>query len=84
MESVDQVNRALIDRARRIIRERFVEGRHHVGAAIRTRAGRVYAAVHLEATVGRVAVCAEACALGIAAAEGDTEIDCIVARTQLN
>ncbi len=83
MEALDQVNRVLVDRARRIISERFVEGRHHVGAAIRTRAGRVYAAVHLEATVGRVAVCAEACALGMAATEGDTEVDCVVAVNRL-
>ena len=79
MKALDQVNRVLIDHARRIISERFVEGRHHVGAAIRTRVGRIFAAVHLEATVGRVAVCAEACALGIAATEGDTEVECVVA-----
>lgn len=79
MDAMDRDGRALIDRAQRIIRERFVEGRHHVGAAIRTKAGRIFAAVHLEATVGRIAVCAEACALGMAAAEGDTAIDCVVA-----
>ena len=36
--------------------------------------------MHLEATVGRIALCAEAVALGRAATEaGDTEVDTIVA-----
>jgi cytidine deaminase len=35
--------------------------------------------VHLEAYVGRIAVCAEAVAIGMAAAKGDTEIETIVA-----
>lgn len=37
------------------------------------------AAVHLEANVGRVAVCAEALALGLAVAAGDGTIETIVA-----
>jgi cytidine deaminase len=39
----------------------------------------VFSAVHLEAHVGRVAVCAEAVAIGMGAAVGDTEIETIVA-----
>jgi cytidine deaminase len=69
----------LIDAARKIIARRYREGYHHIGAALRTRSGRVFAAVHLEANVGRIAVCAEAVAIGMAAAEGDTSIDTIVA-----
>ena len=52
---------------------------HHVGAALRTKSGKIFSAVHLEAYVVRVAVCAEAIAIGIVAAEGDTEIETIVA-----
>jgi cytidine deaminase len=70
---------ALIAEARRIIAARFKEGWHHVGCALRTRSGRVFSAVHLEAYVGRVAVCAEAVALGMGAAAGDTEVEAIVA-----
>jgi cytidine deaminase len=46
---------------------------------MRTRSGRVFQAVHLEAFVGRVAVCAEAVAIGMGAADGDTDIETIVA-----
>ena len=69
----------LIQRARDLIAERQEEGRHHIAAAVRTATGRTFAAVHLEATVGRVAVCAEAVALGMAAAAGDTELLLVVA-----
>ncbi len=70
---------ALIEAARTIIRARFRPHRHQVGAAIRTRAGVIYAAVNLGANVDRVSVCAEAIALGMAAAEGDTELAAVVA-----
>ena len=69
----------LIARAREIIDRLFVPGRHHVGAAVRTASGRVYAAVHLEANVGRIAVCAEAVALGKAISEGERAFDTVVA-----
>ena len=58
--------------------KRYKKGFHHVGAALRMKSGKEYAAVHLEAYVGRIAVCAEAIALGMAAADGDTKIDTIV------
>jgi cytidine deaminase len=46
---------------------------------VRTRSGRIWTGVHLEAYVGRIAVCAEAVALGRAITEGDTEITTVVA-----
>jgi cytidine deaminase len=69
---------ALIDAARQIITERYLENRHHIGAAVRTRSGRVHTAVHLDTYVGRASVCAEAIAIGKALAEGDSDFDCIV------
>lgn len=72
----------LLEAARSIISARFKEDYHHVGAALRTRSGKTFAAVHLEATVGRIAVCAEAIALGMAAAAGDTEVETVVAVDQ--
>ncbi len=69
----------LIEKARLIIRKRYKEGCHHVGAALRTQSGKEFASVHIEAYVGRITVCAEAIAIGMAAAYGDTEIDTIVA-----
>lgn len=72
----------LIADARAIIAKRFIQDYHHIGAALRTRSGKVFAAVHLEAYIGRIAVCAEAIAIGMAAAEGDTDIETIVAVNQ--
>jgi len=71
---------ALIAVARSLILARFEPDRHAVGCALRTRAGRIHAGVHLECHVGRVAVCAEAVAIGRAATEGDGHaIETIVA-----
>jgi cytidine deaminase len=69
---------ALIDSARHAIAKLYKENRHHIGSALRTKAGRVYTAVHLDTYVGRASVCAEAVALGRALAEGETEIASIV------
>ena len=77
--ALTESERALVAAARDLTTQRFKEGWHHIACALRTRSGRVYRAVHLEATVGRIAVCAEAVAIGMAAADGDTEIDTIVA-----
>lgn len=71
---------AIVAAARDAIRRRYRAGWHVVGAALRTRSGKVFTGVHLEADVGRIAVCAEAIALGRAATEaGDTDIESIVA-----
>jgi cytidine deaminase len=79
MTTLNNKDLALIGEARAIIAKRFKQDYHHVGAALRTRSGKVFAAVHLEAYVGRIAVCAEAVAIGMAAADGDTDIETIVA-----
>jgi len=76
---MDTSDRELLDLARKIIEQRYRENQHQIGAALQTKSGKVFTAVHLEATVGRIAVCAEAVALGMAAATGDTEIEMIVA-----
>ncbi|MEM1115344.1 MAG: cytidine deaminase [Bacteroidota bacterium] len=73
----------LLDAARDIIARRRREGIHEVGAALRTTSGATFAAVHLEAYVGRIAVCAEAVALGMAAATGDTDVEAVVAVNRL-
>ncbi len=78
-EVLNAADISLLDRARSIIALRQRQDWHHIGCAMRTRSGAVFAAVHLEAYVGRVAVCAEAIAVGMAAAAGDTDIAVIVA-----
>jgi cytidine deaminase len=75
MMTLTPQDHALVERARAVIRDRYREGWHCVGAALRTQHGLVFTGVHLEANVGRIAVCAEAVALGRAATEaGDTQI----------
>lgn len=76
---LSDADQALLGAARDVIVLRGKDGVHEVGAALRTASGATFAAVHLEAYVGRVAVCAEAVALGMAAASGDTEVEVIVA-----
>lgn len=69
----------LVDEARSIISKRYKEGWHSIGSAIRTKSGKIITAVHIEANVGRIAVCAEAVAIGKAISEGHDDFDTIVA-----
>ena len=69
----------LIEAASERIKLLYEEDKHHVGAALKTRSGKVVAAVHMEAYVGRITVCAEAVAIGKAISEGEKEFDTIVA-----
>jgi cytidine deaminase len=77
-----KADRDLVETAESIVRVRYVPRWNSVGAALRTQSGKTYAAVHLDAAVGRVAVCAEMIALGMAVAAGDGRIETIVAVTR--
>ncbi len=79
MNKADPKDRQLIEAAQAIIALRSKPESHEVGAALRTRSGRIFSAVNVKANVGRVSVCAEAIAIGMAAAAGDTDIERIVA-----
>ncbi len=83
MQENDHKQTELINAACQLIAKRFKPDYHEIGAALQTKSGHVFSAVHLEATVGRIAVCAEAIAIGMAAAAGDTEIEMIVAVNRL-
>jgi cytidine deaminase len=70
----------LIEAATAAIKQRYRNDWQEVGAALRTRTGKVFAGVNLDAYLGRMAVCAEAVALGRAFVElGDEGIETIVA-----
>src|ERR1700716_987882 len=70
----------LIEAARAAIKRRYRNDWQEVGAAMRTREGRIVTGVNLDAYLGRMAVCAEAVALGRANTHtGETGIDTIVA-----
>lgn len=70
----------LIEAATAAIEARYRNDWQEVGAALRTRDGRIVVGVNLDAYVGRGAVCAEAVAIGTALTEqGDKGIETIVA-----
>jgi cytidine deaminase len=80
MDELSDDDIALIESARAAIAARYRPDWHAVGAALRLRAGGVVTGVNLDANVGRVAVCAEAVALGRAVTEiGSSGIEAIVA-----
>ena len=77
---LSKADRELIAAATAAIKERYRYDWQEVGAALRTRAGKLYTGINLDAYLGRMAVCAEAVALGRAFVDlGDTGIDTIVA-----
>lgn len=70
----------LIAAARSVLRRRYRPRWQSVGAALRGGSGRIYTSVNLNAKyVGRVDVCAEAVAVGMAIAAGEKSLDSIVA-----
>jgi cytidine deaminase len=70
----------LIAAAQATIKRRYRGDWQEVGAALRTRSGKIFTGVNLDAYLGRMAVCAEAVALGNAVVDlGDAGIDTIVA-----
>jgi cytidine deaminase len=82
LEMTARPDQEIIQAAREIMERRYVPGKHCVGAAIRTKSGNLFVGVHVEAGCGRIAVCGEAIAIGVAATHGDTEISQIVAVTE--
>jgi cytidine deaminase len=73
-------DRELIAAASEAIKQRYRYDWQEVGAALRTRDGRIYTGVNLDAYLGRMAVCAEGVALVRAVTEvGETGIETIVA-----
>ena len=74
------VNDELVAAAKATLRLRFRPYWHVVAAALRTASGQIVTGIHLEAQVGRIAVCAEAIALGCAVAQfGTSDFTHIVA-----
>jgi len=69
----------LIEAARAVLLRHYRPFWHTVGAALRSRDGRIWTGIHLGATVGRLSICAEAVALGRAVMDGDASIECAVA-----
>ena len=78
--SLGKADKELVAAAIAAIKERYRDDWQEVGAALRTRSGTIFTGVNLDAYLGRMAVCAEAVALGRAVVDlGDAGIDTIVA-----
>jgi cytidine deaminase len=77
---LSKADKELIAAATTAIKQRYRNDWQEVGAALRTRSGQVFTGVNLDAYLGRMAVCAEAVALGRAFVDlGDAGIETIVA-----
>jgi cytidine deaminase len=72
-------DRDLIEAAREAIRQRYRNDWQEVGAALRTRDGRVVTGVNIDAYLGRMAVCAELAPSRAITEAGDKGIETIVA-----
>jgi cytidine deaminase len=73
-------DKELIAAATNAISQRYRNDWQEVGAAMRTRDGRIVTGVNIDAYIGRNAICAEAIAIGRAITEtGDHGIESIVA-----
>ena len=70
---------ALIAAANAVLERHYRTFWHTVAAAIRSQDGRIWTGLHIGTTVGRLAICAEAVALGRAILEGDGTIETAVA-----
>lgn len=81
METYELTNEdyQLIEAAKEKISSLYEDDKHHVGAAIRTSSGKIVSAVHIEAYIGRVTVCAEAITIGKSISDGEKDFDTIVA-----
>lgn len=79
MSGLLESDRQLIESARRELEAHYRPGHHEIGAALRTRGGRIYAAINLDTRLRRAGVCAEAVAIGMAVVTDDSEIEAIVA-----
>ena len=77
--SLTPADQELINAAQVTLEKLYKKNWHGVAAAIRSTDGEIFTAVHLEGSIGRTAVCAEAIALGKAMSEGTHEFTTIVA-----
>ena len=76
---LDESDHALVLAAKTVLLKHYRPFWHTVGAALRSRDGRIWTGVHLGATVGRLSLCAEAGALGRLLMDGDGTIECAAA-----
>jgi len=69
----------LIQKAKETADKLHVDDVHEVAAAIRTKGGKIFSGIHIDASVGFADVCGEVAALCTAISNGYREFDSIVA-----
>jgi cytidine deaminase len=75
---LDNPDRELVERAQEAAARAYAPySRFAVGAAVRSKSGRIYAAANLENASSGLTICAEAAALSLANSAGDLEIEAI-------
>lgn len=79
LHSLTNADQELLKHAIEKIKVRYRRRWHHLAAAMRTKEGKIYTGIHIDAYVSSLAVCAEQVTLGSALTEGDIDIDTIVA-----
>jgi cytidine deaminase len=83
IERLTDADHELIEEATAVIERQYKPGKTRtartVGTALRTGEGNVYTGVNLTADTPRASVCAEPVALGAAVANGETDLDAVVA-----
>lgn len=79
LHPLTDADKELLALATEKITQRYRRRWHQLAAAMRTRDGKVYTGIHIDAYVSSLAVCAEQVTLGSALTEGDVDIDTIVA-----
>jgi len=65
----------LIKEAKDIINRRYKKGYHSVGAAVRTKSGKIYKGISMNSQ--KVDICSEWSAISTALSEGDSDIEMI-------
>ena len=78
-KSITETDLELIERAKLAIIARFDTERHHIGSALISSSGKVFTGIHVEASVGRIALCAEASAISRMRTDTADFVDTIVA-----
>jgi cytidine deaminase len=76
-DQITSEDESLVKTAAEFLLQNFRRGLHHVGAAVRTKTGRVFTGLHLDSPA--IDICAEAIAIGSAISAGARDLDTIVA-----
>jgi len=67
----------LIQKAKEIIEKRYKKDYHSVGAAVKTKSGKIYVGISVNSQ--KVDICSEWSAISTAFSEGDNDIEMVVA-----